>query len=72
MTIFAIFHKLSSVIILQKHLRLLRSLLNLTFHQARKHEVWRKTMREELGALLKNNTWVLTELPSGVKPISCK
>lgn len=25
-----------------------------TFHQARKHEVWRQVMKEELGALLKN------------------
>lgn len=29
-------------------------------------------MQEELGALLKNQTWVLSDLPPNVKPITCK
>lgn len=43
-----------------------------TFHQVRKHEVWRQAMSEELRALLKNETWIITDLPDNTKPITCK
>jgi len=33
---------------------------------------WLEAMKKEFAALEANNTWVLTTLPSGKKPISCK
>lgn len=32
---------------------------------------WKKAMDDEYNSLLKNNTWVITNLPSGRKPIKC-
>ncbi|GKG01200.1 putative RNA-directed DNA polymerase, partial [Tanacetum coccineum] len=33
---------------------------------------WIEAMNLEMEALNRNNTWILTELPSGRKPIGCK
>jgi hypothetical protein len=33
---------------------------------------WCAAMREELGALRKNRTWELTDLPEGKKAVGCK
>ena len=33
---------------------------------------WQKAINEEYTSLQKNNTWVLTQLPSGHKAITCK
>jgi hypothetical protein len=33
---------------------------------------WRKAMDEEIASLHANNTWLLEELPEGVKPIPVK
>ncbi|KAL0416927.1 UNVERIFIED_CONTAM: Retrovirus-related Pol polyprotein from transposon RE2 [Sesamum latifolium] len=43
-----------------------------SFAEAVKHPEWRKAMEDEIQALEQNHTWVLTTLPAGKKPISCK
>ncbi|GKB05825.1 retrovirus-related pol polyprotein from transposon TNT 1-94 [Tanacetum coccineum] len=42
------------------------------YKQAVQYTGWRQTMDKELVALEKNNTWTLTVLPPGHKPISSK
>jgi len=42
------------------------------FHEAVQDPKWRQAMAEEIEALEKNDTWSLTDLPVGKKPISCK
>jgi hypothetical protein len=44
----------------------------LIFEDAVKEEKWRIAMKQEIQAIEKNNTWRLTELPSGVKQIGVK
>ena len=39
---------------------------------AKQDPKWRDAMIEELEALKKNKTWVLTTLPAGKKAVSCK
>lgn len=39
---------------------------------AKQDPKWREAMIEELEALKKNKTWVLTTLPAGKKAVSCK
>ncbi|PNX98724.1 retrotransposon-related protein [Trifolium pratense] len=43
-----------------------------TFDEAVKHEVWRKAMDHEIESIESNDTWELTELPSGSKKIGVK
>ncbi|CAJ2647282.1 unnamed protein product [Trifolium pratense] len=43
-----------------------------TFDEAVKHEVWRKAMDQEIECIESNDTWELTELPSGSKKIGVK
>jgi len=43
-----------------------------SFHAAVRDPQWRQAMAEEIAALEKNDTWSLTDLPMGKKPISCK
>ena len=43
-----------------------------SYSQAIKHSHWRDAMQTEIQALKANNTWTLTSLPFGKKPISCK
>ena len=43
-----------------------------SYSQAIKHSHWRDAMQTEIQALKANNTWTLTSLPSGKKPIGCK
>ncbi|KAL0299951.1 UNVERIFIED_CONTAM: putative mitochondrial protein [Sesamum angustifolium] len=33
---------------------------------------WKEAVNDEMDSLLANNTWVLTDLPSGSKAIGCK
>lgn len=42
------------------------------YADAVKHDCWKNAIKEELVALDKNGTWVLTELPSEKRPIGCK
>lgn len=43
-----------------------------SFEEATGHPKWEESMKEEIQALLKNETWNLVPIPKGVKPISCK
>lgn len=43
-----------------------------TFHEAVQDPNWRQAMQTEIDALERNGTWVLSDLPPGKKPISCK
>ncbi|GJY74052.1 retrovirus-related pol polyprotein from transposon TNT 1-94 [Tanacetum coccineum] len=45
---------------------------NTRFHQALKNSGWVQAMNTELEALEKNNTWSLSNLPPGHKPITYK
>lgn len=42
------------------------------FSQAVKDKAWKKAMETEIAAIERNNTWRLTELPRGCKPIGLK
>lgn len=43
-----------------------------TYEEAIKHECWTDAMKKELDALEKNQTWQVTDLPKGKRPIGCK
>lgn len=43
-----------------------------TYNQAVRHDCWKNAMNAEIKALQENNTWELTDLPSGKTPIGCK
>ena len=43
-----------------------------SIEEALKHPKWKEAVNEEIKALKKNGTWVLTELPLGKHPVSCK
>nr|GEZ61604.1 hypothetical protein [Tanacetum cinerariifolium]GEZ62660.1 hypothetical protein [Tanacetum cinerariifolium] len=43
-----------------------------SYKQAIQHEGWVKAMEAELAALERNETWIVTELPPGHKPITFK
>jgi len=43
-----------------------------TYKDAIKSEKWKKAMQEEYDGLIKNETWILTDLPKGRKPIDSK
>jgi hypothetical protein len=45
---------------------------DITFEQAVKDEKWQAAMQEEMKAVEKNDTWELTTLPKGHKPIGVK
>ena len=40
--------------------------------EAFKYPKWKVAVDEEVGALVKNGTWEITDLPRGKKPIGCK
>jgi hypothetical protein len=42
------------------------------FKEAKGRPEWEKAMEAEHESLMKNQTWDLTTLPSGKKPIGCK
>jgi len=44
----------------------------LSFEEAVRDEKWRTAMDEEIGAIVRNDTWRLTDLPKGVEPIGVK
>lgn len=43
-----------------------------TYEEAILHKHWREAIRTKLTALNENNTWTITPLPHGVKPVRCK
>ncbi|GAU41840.1 hypothetical protein TSUD_177510 [Trifolium subterraneum] len=43
-----------------------------SYEEAVKHDVWKKAMESEIEVIKKNDTWELTDLPQGVKPIGVK
>nr|GFB42035.1 zinc finger, CCHC-type [Tanacetum cinerariifolium] len=46
-----------------------------TFDEAMKSQdvaFWKKTINDEMDSIMGNNTWVLTDLPPGCKPLGCK
>ncbi|KAL2242389.1 UNVERIFIED_CONTAM: Retrovirus-related Pol polyprotein from transposon RE1 [Sesamum indicum] len=42
------------------------------FSEAQQYMEWKEAMKQEIDALEKNNTWELSALPKGKKPIGCK
>jgi len=45
---------------------------DLNFEEAVQEEKWQIAMNEEIGAIERNNTWELTDLPKGARPIGVK
>nr|GEZ37299.1 zinc finger, CCHC-type [Tanacetum cinerariifolium] len=46
-----------------------------TFDKAMKSQdvaFWKEAINDEIDSIMGNNTWVLTDLPSGCKPLGCK
>ena len=43
-----------------------------TIQEALKDTEWRKAVKAEIDALERNNTWKITELPHGKKPVGCR
>jgi transposase InsO family protein len=43
-----------------------------TYEEASKSQVWREAMNAEIMAIEENQTWELTDLPAGAKPIGVK
>lgn len=58
------------------HQRILASIISAdeprTFTEAMKHSHWKEAMATEVRALENNNTWTVTTLPPGKKPVGCK
>ncbi|GJS43886.1 zinc finger, CCHC-type containing protein [Tanacetum coccineum] len=40
--------------------------------QSRDDAFWKEAINDEIGSIMKNNTWVLSDLPPGCKPLGCK
>ncbi|GKA74349.1 zinc finger, CCHC-type containing protein [Tanacetum coccineum] len=40
--------------------------------QSRDAAFWKKAIDDEIGSIIENNTWVLSDLPIGCKPLGCK
>nr|GEU32508.1 retrotransposon protein, putative, Ty1-copia subclass [Tanacetum cinerariifolium] len=40
--------------------------------QSRHAAFWKESIDDEIGSIMKNNTWVLSNLPPGCKPLGCK
>ncbi|WZZ36046.1 hypothetical protein YC2023_019447 [Brassica napus] len=43
-----------------------------TYEEAMKHEEWRDSVGDEVGAMIKNDTWYETELPKGKKAVTSR
>jgi len=44
----------------------------ITFAEGEPHEFWRRAMLDEMASIEENQTWTLTELPAGHRPIGLK
>ncbi|GKE64808.1 zinc finger, CCHC-type containing protein, partial [Tanacetum coccineum] len=40
--------------------------------QSRDSAFWKEAINDEIGSIMENNTWVLSDLPTGCKPLGCK
>ncbi|GJR15756.1 zinc finger, CCHC-type containing protein [Tanacetum coccineum] len=40
--------------------------------QSRDAAFWKEAIDDEIGSIMENNTWVLSDLPLGCKPLGCK
>ncbi|GJS90883.1 G-type lectin S-receptor-like serine/threonine-protein kinase [Tanacetum coccineum] len=40
--------------------------------QSRDSAFWKEAIDDEIGSIMENNTWVLSDLPLGCKPLGCK
>ncbi|GJZ74712.1 zinc finger, CCHC-type containing protein [Tanacetum coccineum] len=40
--------------------------------QSREAAFWKEAIHDEIGSIMKNDTWVLSDLPPGCKPLGCK
>ncbi|GJV00811.1 zinc finger, CCHC-type containing protein [Tanacetum coccineum] len=40
--------------------------------QSRDAAFWKEAIDDEIGSIMENNTWVLSDLPPGCKPLGCK
>ncbi|GJR08700.1 zinc finger, CCHC-type containing protein [Tanacetum coccineum] len=40
--------------------------------QSRDAAFWKEAINNEIGSIIENNTWVLSDLPLGYKPLGCK
>ncbi|GJS62236.1 zinc finger, CCHC-type containing protein [Tanacetum coccineum] len=40
--------------------------------QSRDAAFWKEVIDDEIGSIMENNTWVLSDLPPGCKPLGCK
>ncbi|GJV11021.1 zinc finger, CCHC-type containing protein [Tanacetum coccineum] len=40
--------------------------------QSRDAAFWKEAINDEIGSIMENNTWVLSDLPPGCKPLGCK
>jgi hypothetical protein len=40
--------------------------------KSRDSAFWKEAIDEEIGSIMENNTWVLSDLPPGCKPLGCK
>ncbi|GKC73175.1 zinc finger, CCHC-type containing protein [Tanacetum coccineum] len=40
--------------------------------QSRDAALWKEAIDDEIGSIMENNTWVLSDLPPGCKPLGCK
>ncbi|GJW79147.1 zinc finger, CCHC-type containing protein [Tanacetum coccineum] len=40
--------------------------------QSRDSAFWKEAIDDEIGSIMENNTWIISNLPSGCKPLGCK
>ncbi|GJT22107.1 zinc finger, CCHC-type containing protein [Tanacetum coccineum] len=40
--------------------------------QSRDAAFWKEAINDEIGSIMENNTWVLSDIPPGCKPLGCK
>ncbi|GKA27956.1 hypothetical protein Tco_0714124 [Tanacetum coccineum] len=40
--------------------------------QSRDSAFWKEAIDDKIGSIMENNTWVLSDLPPGCKPLGCK
>nr|GEV74783.1 zinc finger, CCHC-type [Tanacetum cinerariifolium] len=40
--------------------------------QSQDYAFWKEAIDDEIGSIMENNTWVLSDLPHGCKPLGCK